>query len=95
MSRRVLGFAWRRPRAPRPRPQAAKELGRLSSRVSTARPAGDRRRPLRQGLPADHQPSPVGRWHAVIGDMTLGDAILDCVVHRAHRIELKGASLRK
>jgi DNA replication protein DnaC len=38
---------------------------------------------------------PVGRWHEVIGDMTLGDAILDRVVHRAHRIELKGASLRK
>ncbi len=38
---------------------------------------------------------PVGRWHEVIGDMTLGDAILDRVVHRAHRLELKGASLRK
>ena len=38
---------------------------------------------------------PVSRWHEVIGDMTLGDAILDRVVHRAHRIELKGASLRK
>jgi DNA replication protein DnaC len=29
------------------------------------------------------------------GDPTLGDAILDRVVHRAHRIELKGESLRK
>jgi len=38
---------------------------------------------------------PVGRWHEVIGDMTLGDAILDRLVHRAHRLELKGASLRK
>ena len=38
---------------------------------------------------------PVSRWHEVIGDMTLGDAILDRVVHRAHRLELKGASLRK
>ena len=38
---------------------------------------------------------PVGRWHEIIGDMTLGDAILDRVVHRAHRLELKGASLRK
>jgi DNA replication protein DnaC len=38
---------------------------------------------------------PVGRWHEVIGDMTLGDAILDRIVHRAHRIDLKGASLRK
>ena len=38
---------------------------------------------------------PIGRWHEVIGDPTLGDAILDRVVHRAHRIELKGESLRK
>jgi len=38
---------------------------------------------------------PVNRWHEVIGDMTLGDAILDRVVHRAHRLELKGGSLRK
>lgn len=38
---------------------------------------------------------PIPRWHEVIGDMTLGDAILDRVVHRAHRLELKGASLRK
>ncbi len=38
---------------------------------------------------------PVGRWHDIIGDMTLGDAILDRVVHRAYRIELKGASMRK
>ena len=38
---------------------------------------------------------PIPRWHEVIGDMTLGDAILDRVVHRAHRLELKGASMRK
>jgi len=38
---------------------------------------------------------PGSRWHEVIGDPTLGDAILDRVVHRAHRIELKGPSLRK
>ena len=37
---------------------------------------------------------PIGRWHDLIGDPTLGDAILDRVVHRAHRIELKGPSLR-
>jgi hypothetical protein len=30
-----------------------------------------------------------------ISGATLGDAILDRVVHRAHRIELKGPSLRK
>lgn len=38
---------------------------------------------------------PVNRWHELVGDPTLGDAILDPVVHRAHRIELKGPSLRK
>ena len=38
---------------------------------------------------------PVSRWHDVVGDMTLGDAIVDRIVHRAHRLELRGASLRK
>jgi len=38
---------------------------------------------------------PVSRWHELVGDPTIGDAILDRVVHRAHRIELKGPSLRK
>src|ERR1700753_2132700 len=38
---------------------------------------------------------PISRWHEIIGDPTLGDAILDRVVHRAHRIELTGESQRK
>jgi hypothetical protein len=38
---------------------------------------------------------PIGRWHEIIGDPTLGDAILDRIIHRSHRIELKGESLRK
>jgi DNA replication protein DnaC len=38
---------------------------------------------------------PVNRWHEVIGDPTLADAILDRIVHRAHRIELTGPSLRR
>jgi DNA replication protein DnaC len=38
---------------------------------------------------------PVSHWHELIADPTIGDAILDRVVHRAHRIELKGPSLRK
>lgn len=38
---------------------------------------------------------PVGRWHEVIGDPTLADAILDRIIHAAHRIELKGDSLRR
>ena len=38
---------------------------------------------------------PVNRWHEVIGDPTLADAILDRIIHRAHRIELKGPTLRR
>ncbi len=38
---------------------------------------------------------PTNRWHEIIGDPTLGDAILDRIIHRVHRIELKGDSLRK
>jgi DNA replication protein DnaC len=38
---------------------------------------------------------PVDRWHDVIGDPTLADAILDRVVHNAHRLKLKGDSLRR
>lgn len=38
---------------------------------------------------------PVAQWHDVIADPTMGDAILDRIVHNAHRIELKGGSLRR
>jgi len=38
---------------------------------------------------------PVSKWHDMIGDPTLADAILDRVVHNAHKIELKGESVRK
>jgi DNA replication protein DnaC len=38
---------------------------------------------------------PVSGWHEVIGDPTLGDAILDRIVHRAHRLDLRGESLRR
>ncbi|MGY4601544.1 DNA replication protein DnaC [Bradyrhizobium sp. GM22.5] len=38
---------------------------------------------------------PVSQWHDVIADPTLGDAILDRIIHNAHRIELKGDSLRR
>jgi DNA replication protein DnaC len=37
----------------------------------------------------------VNKWHAWLDDPTLADAILDRIVHRSHRIELKGPSLRK
>ena len=38
---------------------------------------------------------PVKLWHEHIGDPTLADAILDRLVHNAHRINLKGGSMRK
>ena len=38
---------------------------------------------------------PVARWHEQIGDPTVADGILDRVVHNAHRIEMKGDSMRK
>jgi DNA replication protein DnaC len=38
---------------------------------------------------------PINRWHELVGNPTFGDAILDRIIHRAHRIELKGPSLRK
>ena len=38
---------------------------------------------------------PVNCWHEVIGEKTIADAILDRIVHDAHRVELSGESLRK
>ena len=38
---------------------------------------------------------PVDKWHDVIGDPTYADAILDRLVHNAHRIDLAGDSLRR
>lgn len=38
---------------------------------------------------------PVNKWHDIIGEQTIADAILDRIVHDAHRIEMKGESLRK
>lgn len=38
---------------------------------------------------------PVNAWHEVIGEPTLADAICDRVLHPAHRIELKGRSMRE
>src|SRR3954452_2255607 len=38
---------------------------------------------------------PLTSWHRAIGDSTYSEAILDCIVHVAYRIELQGDSLRK
>jgi DNA replication protein DnaC len=38
---------------------------------------------------------PTEQWYQSIGDNTLADAILDRLMHNAHRINLKGESMRK
>jgi PRTRC genetic system protein E len=38
---------------------------------------------------------PVAKWHEQIGDPTLADSIFDRLVHNAHRIEMRGESMRK
>jgi len=38
---------------------------------------------------------PVGKWHELIGEGTIADAVLDRIVNAAHRITLTGKSLRK
>ncbi|MDR7267854.1 hypothetical protein J2X20_000483 [Pelomonas saccharophila] len=38
---------------------------------------------------------PTEKWHAFLPDPTVADAVLDRIVHKAHRITLKGESMRK
>ena len=38
---------------------------------------------------------PVAQWYEQIGDATVAEGILDRIIHAAHRIELRGESLRK
>nr|WP_317130290.1 ATP-binding protein [Changchengzhania lutea] len=33
---------------------------------------------------------PVEAWHQIIGEQTIADAILDRLVHSAHRIDIQG-----
>lgn len=38
---------------------------------------------------------PISKWYDIIGESTIADAILDRIVHSAHRIDLQGDSQRK
>jgi len=38
---------------------------------------------------------PTQHWHDAIGEVTLADAILDRLLHNAHKIQLEGESMRK
>ena len=38
---------------------------------------------------------PVSKWHELFDDATVADAVLDRIIHNAHRFELHGESLRR
>jgi len=38
---------------------------------------------------------PTNHWHDAIGEATLAGAILDRILHNAHKIQLEGESMRK
>jgi len=38
---------------------------------------------------------PVNKWYKLFQAQTIADAVLDRIVHTAHRLELKGESMRK
>jgi len=38
---------------------------------------------------------PIAKWYEYIADPTIADALMDRLLHHAHRIELKGESMRK
>ncbi|MBW1614235.1 MAG: ATP-binding protein, partial [Deltaproteobacteria bacterium] len=38
---------------------------------------------------------PIDKWFEIIGEPTIADAILDRLVHNAHKVNLKGDSMRK
>jgi DNA replication protein DnaC len=38
---------------------------------------------------------PINDWHSIIGDPTFADSICDRLVHNAHKLTLKGESMRK
>jgi DNA replication protein DnaC len=38
---------------------------------------------------------PVNKWFDIIGEQTVADAIMDRIIHQAHRLEIKGESMRK
>jgi DNA replication protein DnaC len=88
-------------------PRLLKSLARIELLVlddwGLAPPSAEQRRDLLEIVDDRHDRAstlitsqlPVDRWHDMIGDPTLADAILDRLVHNAHRIALTGDSLRR
>ncbi len=82
--------------ARRRRTSHPRRLGpRTSDAAAAPRPARNSRRSLRPRLDHHHQPNPRRHWHELIGDPTYADAILDRIVHNAHRLALTGHSMRR
>ena len=50
---------------------------------------------VRRAAPRTASQLPHTKWHEYLGDPTVADAILDRVLHNAHRLVLKGPSRRK
>jgi DNA replication protein DnaC len=50
---------------------------------------------LKEGSTMMTSQFPVDAWYEAMPDPTVADAILDRLIHKAHRIDLKGASMRK
>lgn len=59
------------------------------------RHARDHRRTLRLSGNSDDQRDPARKWRDLVGDPTTADAICDCPLQNAHRVDLKGPSRRK
>ena len=38
---------------------------------------------------------PIKDWHAYLGNETIADAMMDRLIHTAHKLELKGGSMRE
>ena len=38
---------------------------------------------------------PIKEWHAYLGNETIADAMMDRLIHTAHKVELKGPSMRE
>ena len=77
----------RRPRARRLGPRAAPGAGAARHARNPRGPHGDRSTIVTSQLPVEN-------WHDYVADPTIADALLDRLVHNAHRLKLKGPSRR-
>ena len=67
---------------------------RAAHRRRTPRPPRGDRRSERTRVDADRQSAPATAWHAAIGEPSVADAICDRLIHHAHRLTLKGPTMR-